>query len=69
MLNAIGGGETLFAKSERNETMKRQIKLLLDIMKSPLGTTKIQNFEAAITRELESSLLVQLKAETGSCCG
>ena len=54
MLNAIGGGETLFANSERNDTMKRQIKLLLDIMKSPLGTTKIQNFDAAITRELES---------------
>ena len=54
VLNTIGRKETLLAKSERNETVKSQIKLIMDVIKSPLGATKIEAFDAALSRELES---------------
>ena len=55
VLNTIGREETLLAKSERNETVKSQTKLIMDVIKSPLGpTTKIEAFDAALSRELES---------------
>ena len=56
VLNTIGREETLLAKSERNETVKSQIKLIMDVIKSPLGA-KIEAFDAALSalsRELES---------------
>ena len=55
VLNTIGREETLLAKSERNETVKSQIKSIMDVIKSPLGpATKIEAFDAVLSRELES---------------
>ena len=39
VLNTTGREETLLAKSERNETVKSQTKLIMDVIKSPLGPT------------------------------
>ena len=65
VLNTIGREETLLAKSERNETVKSQIKLIMDVIKSPLGATKIEAFDAALSRELES--LVTKAVDTRYC--
>ena len=51
VLNTIGGEETLLAKSERNEAMKSQIKLIIDVTKSPLGAAKIEAFDATGARK------------------
>ena len=42
VLNTIGREETLLAKYERNETVKSQIKLIMDVMKSPLGLLRLK---------------------------
>ena len=49
----IDSGEISFAASERNEKLKSEVKMILQVRKSPELSSKIKEFDTAETSELE----------------
>ena len=53
VFNLIDSGEISFAAFERNEKLKSEVKMILQVRKSPELSSKIKEFDTAETSELE----------------